>query len=151
MPLNKRRLSRTQKQNSISDFFRLSHPLHWRNVNGRLQCFDHCFRGCSHRRFNNAWTNTVYAYSVIRVIDGVCSRHIDDSSFRRTICSYPFVSDKEHCGHCGTIYSPAPGLATTPSWLAILTIEPLCLGCSWRGSCFNMFLSCARQLSHEPL
>lgn len=81
MALNERRLGRTQEKNCISDFFRLAHSFHGRNVNGWLQCLDHGWRSGGHGCIDNAWTDTVDAYSVIGVVDGISTGHIDNGRF----------------------------------------------------------------------
>jgi hypothetical protein len=88
MTLYEGRLRRAQKQNSISDFFRRSHSLHRRDVDCRFQCLSHCFRSCSHRRFDDARTDTVYANAVLRIINRISPRHVDDGGFRCAVRSW---------------------------------------------------------------
>lgn len=155
MSLNERRLRRTQEQHRISNFLRRSHSLHRSDVNRRLQRFSHFFRSRSHRRPDNSRTNAVDTNVVFRVIYRVRTGHINDRGLGSTVrgCDYDMdlaLSIGENSWEIKKLDLPAPGLATTPSWLAMLTIEPRCFGCASRGSCFNMQRSCARQLSHEP-
>lgn len=92
MSLNERCLGGTEKENGVSYFVWSPHSPHWCYVDSRLQCFCHLRRRSSHWRLDDARTHTVYSDPISRIIDGICSSHVDDGSFGSTISSYLILS-----------------------------------------------------------
>lgn len=95
MPLNERRLRRAQEEDSVSNLIRRAHSSHRCYVNSRSERFNHLRGRRRHRRLDHTRTHTIYADSFFRIVDGIGSRHIDDSGLGSTVCSYLEVSEQQ--------------------------------------------------------
>lgn len=88
MSLNKRRLVRAQKQDSISNLLGCPHPAHWGNIYRWPQAFSNLLRPGCEGCLNDSRTHAIDPDIIARVVDSVAAGQVDYGGFRSTVGRY---------------------------------------------------------------
>jgi hypothetical protein len=139
-----------QEQCAVGNFLNSAHPFHRSYVDSGLQQFYSFLTASRHWCCNDPWTDCIDSDAMLGVVNGIATRHAYHCGFAGTVCRYTrSVARQTNIRQ----YSRALGRPTTPSWLAILTIDPRSPGRpSWlsNGSCCIICFNSALEESQQP-